>query len=120
MITRRNFLKRGGMGLAAMAVGGNNSTVLAEKNISFLQAGGYTSNRPEASKRNFTSQAVEETIRSVTKQLKDPKLAWMFENCFPNTLDTTVHYRIQEGEPDNFVYTCDIHAMLLRDSAAQV
>lgn len=120
MITRRNFLKRGGMGLAAMAVGGNNSPVLAEKNISFLQAGGYTSNRPEASKRNFTSQAVEETIRSVTKQLKDPKLAWMFENCFPNTLDTTVHYRIQEGEPDTFVYTGDIHAMWLRDSAAQV
>jgi meiotically up-regulated gene 157 (Mug157) protein len=44
----------------------------------------------------------------------------MFENCFPNTLDTTVHYRLQDGRPDTFVYTGDIHAMWLRDSAAQV
>jgi meiotically up-regulated gene 157 (Mug157) protein len=44
----------------------------------------------------------------------------MFQNCFPNTLDTTVHYRIQDGEDDTFVYTGDIHAMWLRDSGAQV
>ena len=49
------------------------------------------------------------------------KLAWMFENCFPNTLDTTVHYRTdEEGADDTFVYTGDIHAMWLRDSGAQV
>lgn len=42
------------------------------------------------------------------------------ENCFPNTLDTTVHYRTQDGEDDTFVYTGDIHAMWLRDSGAQV
>ena len=46
----------------------------------------------------------------------------MFENCFPNTLDTTVHYDAGEGDgnEDTFVYTGDIHAMWLRDSAAQV
>ena len=44
----------------------------------------------------------------------------MFENCFPNTLETTVHYRTIDGKPDTFVYTGDIHAMLLRDSGAQV
>ncbi len=44
----------------------------------------------------------------------------MFENCFPNTLDTTVHYSVVEGDDDTFVYTGDIHAMWLRDSAAQV
>ena len=44
----------------------------------------------------------------------------MFENCFPNTLDTTVHYRTQDGDDDTFVYTGDIHAMWLRDSGAQV
>jgi hypothetical protein len=26
------------------------------------------------------------------------RLAWMFENCFPNTLETTVHYRVLDGE----------------------
>ena len=41
----------------------------------------------------------------------------MFENCFPNTLDTTVHF---DGDSDTFVYTGDIHAMWLRDSGAQV
>jgi Uncharacterized conserved protein len=44
----------------------------------------------------------------------------MFENCFPNTLETTVHYRTIDGKPDTFVYTGDIHAMWLRDSGAQV
>ncbi|KAA6305096.1 hypothetical protein EZS27_043253, partial [termite gut metagenome] len=44
----------------------------------------------------------------------------MFENCFPNTLDTTVYYRLIDGKPDTFVYTGDIHAMWLRDSGAQV
>lgn len=49
--------------------------------------------------------------------LKNKKLAWMFANCLPNTLDTTVH---PNGEGDTFVYTGDIHAMWLRDSGAQV
>lgn len=120
MITRRAFLKRGGMGLAAVAAGGSNVVALSEKNMSFSATGDYTSNRPDVSQRNFTSEAVENTIRNVTKQLKDPKLSWMFGNCFPNTLDTTVHYRVQDGRPDTFVYTGDIHAMWLRDSAAQV
>ncbi len=45
----------------------------------------------------------------------------MFENCFPNTLDTTVHYRKdKDGKNETFVYTGDIHAMWLRDSGAQV
>ena len=45
----------------------------------------------------------------------------MFENCFPNTIDTTVHFRKgADGKNDTFVYTGDIHAMWLRDSAAQV
>ena len=45
----------------------------------------------------------------------------MFENCFPNTLDTTVHYgENPDGTPDTFVYTGDIAAMWLRDSGAQV
>lgn len=45
----------------------------------------------------------------------------MFENCFPNTIDTTVHFRRgSDGKNDTFVYTGDIHAMWLRDSGAQV
>ena len=80
----------------------------------------YKSNRPKMKKRLFTSKAVEAEIVRVKKLLTNPKLAWMFENCFPNTLDTTVHFRMLDGKPDTFVYTGDIHAMWLRDSGAQV
>lgn len=77
--------------------------------------------RPAQAERLFTSQAVEDKIAAVKKLLTNEKLAWMFENCFPNTLDTTVHYRqLPDGTDDTFVYTGDIHAMWLRDSGAQV
>ena len=44
----------------------------------------------------------------------------MFENCYPNTLDTTCEFKMKGGRPDTFVLTGDIHAMWLRDSSAQV
>ena len=77
----------------------------------------YVSCRPEKADRNFVSEAVDAKIAEVTAQLKNKKLAWMFANCLPNTLDTTVH---PNGEGDTFIYTGDIHAMWLRDSGAQV
>ena len=80
----------------------------------------YISQRPAPGKRKFTSRAVEETIVRVKARIGDPKLAWMFENCFPNTLDTTVNFRLVDGKPDTFVITGDIDAMWLRDSSAQV
>ena len=78
------------------------------------------SRRPPVEKRKFTSEAVEATIREVKKSIADPELAWLFENCFPNTLDTTVRTGVLDGKPDTFVVTGDINAMWLRDSTAQV
>lgn len=80
----------------------------------------YASQRPAPADRLFTSEVIEAEIVRVTKALKNEKLKWMFSNCFPNTLETTVHYRTIDGRPDTFVYTGDIHAMWLRDSGAQV
>lgn len=81
----------------------------------------FESRRPAEGERLFTSEKIEQVIDEVTTQLTNPKLAWMFRNCFPNTLDTTVHFREdKDGNPDTFVYTGDIHAMWLRDSGAQV
>ena len=81
----------------------------------------FESRRPAEGERLFTSEKIEQVINEVTAQLTNPKLAWMFRNCFPNTLDTTVHFREdKDGNPDTFVYTGDIHAMWLRDSGAQV
>ena len=83
----------------------------------------FVSQRPAPADRKFVSQAVEDFIASTKARIADPELAWMFENCYPNTLDTTVHFKENGGEgglPDTFVITGDITAMWLRDSSAQV
>ncbi len=73
-------------------------------------------NRPAESERLFRSEAVEAEIARIKGVLSNAKLAWMFENCFPNTLDTTVRYRKDDnGKDDTVVYTGDIHAMWLRE-----
>jgi len=81
----------------------------------------YADQRPAKERRLFRSEAVEKEIARVCSMLTNERLRWMFANCFPNTLDTTVHYEEDEnGKPDTFVYTGDIPAMWLRDSGAQV
>lgn len=67
----------------------------------------YVSQRKPLEKRLFTSQVIEDEITLITNLLTNPKLRWMFENCFPNTLETTVHFRMTDGIPDTFVYTGD-------------
>ena len=77
--------------------------------------------RPKPEQRLFRSEAVEKEIKRVCGLLENVKLARMFANCFPNTLDTTVHFKTDDdGMPDTFIYTGDIPAMWLRDSSGQV
>ncbi len=80
----------------------------------------YPSRRPAPDKRKFVSEAVEAKIAEVKRSIANPELGWLFENCFPNTLDTTVQVGTLDGQPDTFVITGDINAMWLRDSTAQV
>ena len=80
----------------------------------------FTSRRPPPGQRCFASEAVEATIRRTVSTIADPEIAWLFENCYPNTLDTTVRFREAGGKPDTFIITGDIEAMWLRDSAAQI
>lgn len=79
-----------------------------------------TDQRPARSDRAFVSEEVERVITEVAARIKDPKLRQMFINCFPNTLDTTVRFKMKDGAPDTFVITGDIPAMWLRDSSAQL
>ncbi|MEI8059976.1 MAG: glycoside hydrolase family 125 protein [Ferruginibacter sp.] len=72
------------------------------------------------SQRKFKSPAVEKLIVAVKKNIGNKEIAWLFENCFSNTLDTTVDFEMINGKPDTFVITGDIDAMWLRDSSAQV
>ena len=70
--------------------------------------------------RNFESKVIEKAIKEFQDNVKDKELGWLFNNCFPNTLDTTVTYTEVDGRPDTYVITGDIDAMWLRDSSAQV
>ena len=111
---RRSFLKRTGLFIGAAAI------VPQVMATAVSQAIDYKSMRPIKSKRCFTSKGVEKLLKQVKATIADPELAWMFENCFPNTLDTTVDFEYIDGKPDTFVITGDIDAMWLRDSTAQV
>ncbi|VBB79922.1 Putative protein of unknown function similar to meiotically up-regulated gene 157 protein of Schizosaccharomyces pombe [Podospora comata] len=103
--------------------------------------------RPRPSCRTFTLPEVEDTIISMKQVIKDPDLFRLFENCFPNTLDTAITWKglswrnassylptdINSPDPTpkptgnndpeeelTFITTGDIPAMWLRDSAHQL
>jgi meiotically up-regulated gene 157 (Mug157) protein len=76
--------------------------------------------RPPPAARKFVSLAVERRLQAVSAMIADPDLAWLFENCWPNTLDTAVELGGTQTQPDAFVATGDIPAMWLRDSSAQL
>lgn len=89
--------------------------------VALLSAFGYESGRPATDRRRFISGEVEGEIERVQSLLVAPKLAWMFSNCFPNTLDSTVDFKTDRLErPETFVITGDIPSMWLRDSSAQI
>ncbi len=108
---RRHFLQTSGLLGAGLVL--NNFP-------SFAAANNFPEVRVPLAKRHFTSKAVEETIKTFQAGVKNPELAWLFGNCFPNTLDTTVYHELKNGTPDTYVITGDIDAMWLRDSSAQV
>jgi meiotically up-regulated gene 157 (Mug157) protein len=107
---RRNFIKN----TSLLGAG-----ILASK-VSFAAAPEFPVVRVAASQRHFRSKAVDAAIKTFQSKVKNPELTWLFENCFPNTLDTTVYFKEEQGRPDTYVITGDIDAMWLRDSSAQV
>jgi meiotically up-regulated gene 157 (Mug157) protein len=110
MMNRRSFVR--GAGLVAAGALLPVSPLLA--------APAFPVVRPAAGQRRFRSRAVESAIREFQQKVPNPELGWLFGNCFPNTLDTTVTPGTLAGRPDTYVITGDIDAMWLRDSSAQV
>ena len=102
-----------------MAAAGLYGKSMLPGNMDMASSGFPTVRIPE-SKRKFKSAAVEKAINDVKVNIGNKEVAWLFENCFPNTLDTTVEFSMINGRPDTYVITGDIDAMWLRDSSAQV
>ncbi|CDO95995.1 unnamed protein product [Kluyveromyces dobzhanskii CBS 2104] len=94
--------------------------------------------RPPQKCRTFRSKLIDDFIDKLKPLFKKADLARLFENTFPNTLDTTILYHVssnqnkllqnhrhpeylyRNGFPETFVVTGDIHAEWLRDSAWQL
>ena len=65
------------------------------------QAQEYKSNRPAPEKRCFSSEAVERTIAELSSKLANPKLAWMFSNCFPTPSTPPSNTTSRRGIPSS-------------------
>ncbi|MFD1630830.1 glycoside hydrolase family 125 protein [Pseudopedobacter beijingensis] len=108
---RRSFIKNVGLAGGALYLG---------RPLSYASLQGFKEVRTPLANRNFSSLAIEKAIKEFSKNVKNKELVWLFNNCFPNTLDTTVRFTVKNGKPDTYVITGDIDAMWLRDSTAQV
>lgn len=111
---RRNFIHTSSLGLIGLGFLPKWNFASSPLNPEFI------SNRPPLAKRTFNSEAIEKVLVEMKSSISDPQLYWIFENCFPNTLDTTIDFETIDNKPDTFVITGDIDAMWLRDSTAQV
>ncbi|KAF2744244.1 glycoside hydrolase family 125 protein [Sporormia fimetaria CBS 119925] len=92
--------------------------------------------RPHKYCRTFESPAADALIEKFKADMLDPDLARLFENAFPNTLDTTIRWHVDSTPkpknfktkwapnawkgPQTFIVTGDINAEWLRDSTNQL
>ena len=87
--------------------------------------------RPHRRCRTFESTEVNKVISDMTDRMADQDLSRLFENAFPNTLDTTVRWHtdgkkrlnkkhMRWAGPQSFIVTGDINAEWLRDSTNQL
>lgn len=89
--------------------------------------------RPPPSCRTFNLASMEVLIEEMRTTIRDPDLFRLFENTYPNTLDTMIKWHGYANQTDlethedritdeelTYIITGDIDAMWLRDSAAQM
>ncbi|KAF2997894.1 hypothetical protein E8E13_004190 [Curvularia kusanoi] len=80
--------------------------------------------RPSEECRTFKSPGLEDTVTRLQGVIKDPDLYRLFQNAYPNTLDTAIKWKgvaaDNADEELTFIITGDINAMWLRDSSNQM
>src|ERR1700742_4923410 len=95
-LTRRQFVHCG-LAASALSVGRPLWASAASGEASSLD------HRPPVGERKFRSAAIEAYLQETAPRIGDPVLRAMFNNCFPNTLDTTVFPGKHDGKPDTAV-----------------
>jgi len=71
--------------------------------------------RPDPSCRTFVSAEIENAIARLNTTITDPDLARLFENGFPNTLDTAIKWKgfaaDNAAEELTFIITGDMYTL---------
>lgn len=67
---------------------------------------GVPSQRIPLSRRKFTSRAIDDYLHHKSKTMTDKDLVTLLNNCFPNTLDTTIEWYDLDF-PHTFLITGD-------------
>lgn len=77
--------------------------------------------RPLVHCRRFNSSSIESTVKDVSRSLQNPDVARLFENCFPNTLDTAISW-YTEDDKDEKIYSVSgaVNVFWLRESAQKL
>src|SRR5687768_14871435 len=94
-MNRRDFIQTSGLATAELILPG---WLYSGKN-------GFPVVRASLAQRKFTSTAVENLIAGFQSSTSNKELARLFENCFPNTLDTTFDFEMVDVRPDTYVIT---------------
>jgi uncharacterized protein len=117
-VTRRQFLVFGAAAAGYLTIFGLKPlSALVGETFAFPSPG----QRPAKARRRFSSSSVDQLVDEVKASKTDRGLVSLFENCFPNALDTTVDkFHKKNGKPYTYLITGDIEAMWLRDSSFQV
>ena len=108
---RRSFMQKAGLLTAAL---------LGNKVLALADEPDFPVVRKVVALRRFSSKAIDNVVAEFTSKVKNKEFSWLFNNCFPNSLDVSVAYLPVNNVPDTYINSGDVDAMWLRDSSAEV